>query len=33
MKRITIIGVKLFTQTYFNGGINSGVLLKLGMKI
>lgn len=28
-----LIGVKLFTQPYFNGDINSGVLLKLGMNI
>ncbi len=28
-----IIGLKLFTQPYFNGDINSGILLKVGHKI
>ncbi|MEO8474100.1 MAG: hypothetical protein ABI477_17995 [Chryseolinea sp.] len=28
-----MLGVKLFTQPYKNGDINSGVLLKLGLKI
>lgn len=28
-----LIGLKLFTQPYFNGDINSGLLLKLGLKI
>ncbi len=27
------VGLKLFTQSYFNGDINSGLLLKLGLKI
>ena len=27
------IGVKLFTQPYFNGDINSGILVKLGARI
>jgi len=28
-----LIGLKLFTQPYFNGDLNSGVLLKFGLKI
>lgn len=28
-----LVGLKLFTQPYENGDINSGVLLKLGLKI
>jgi hypothetical protein len=28
-----LIGLKLFTQPYTNGDINSGILLKLGLKI
>lgn len=28
-----LIGIKLFTQPYFNGDINSGLLLKFGLKI
>ncbi len=28
-----LIGIKLFSQPYFNGDINSGILLKLGLKI
>ena len=28
-----LIGLKLFSQPYFNGDINSGLLLKLGLKI
>jgi hypothetical protein len=28
-----LIGLKLFTQPYFNGDINTGILLKLGLKI
>jgi hypothetical protein len=28
-----LIGIKLFSQPYFNGDKNSGILLKLGLKI
>ena len=28
-----LIGLKLYTQPYFNGDINSGVFLKLGLKL
>ena len=28
-----LLGLKLFTQPYFNGDINSGVLLKIGTRI
>jgi hypothetical protein len=28
-----MLGLKLFTQPYKNGDINSGLLLKLGLKI
>jgi hypothetical protein len=28
-----LIGLELFSQPYFNGDINSGLLFKLGLKI
>jgi hypothetical protein len=28
-----LLGLKIYTQPYFNGDINSGVMLKVGMKI
>jgi len=28
-----LLGLKLITQSYFNGDINSGIMLKVGMKI
>ena len=28
-----LIGLKLFTQPYFNGDINSGILLKTGLRL
>jgi hypothetical protein len=28
-----LLGLKLFTQPYFNGDLNSGILLKFGMKL
>jgi hypothetical protein len=28
-----LLGLKIYTQSYFNGDINSGLMLKIGMKI
>lgn len=28
-----LVGLKLFTQPYFNGDLNSGILLKFGLKL
>jgi len=28
-----LLGIKLYSQPYFNGDINSGFLLKLGVKL